>query len=558
MHREHLTSTAKSYEREAIPLCQKESFYLLLCCAFSNFVYFPLLRRSIKMETAVWKFDLSLLRGVLPETVYAAVQRDAPDPFLSWLFEIVGWKGERFINISNNKEVCLLRVACAIGPRTLVALLEEGLDIECLRSKDHPHVESSELHLAAFYGKKRILQILLEYGANPNFLANGHTPLMCALSLSSSCILACMRILLDHGADPNLPATRTEGFQWNHPKNAKYPLILASQLDYTAPVRLLLWAGADTSVTNQSQKSALHFASSPEMVSLLLHAGLNVNHQDDCGNTILHTMITSDAKSKDSRYERTRLVLEAGAKVNQANNKGVTALHGACGFWDTDLFRLLHCHYNADVFCTDRAGRGMLHYANGNPRAIAALLAAGVDSRATCRLGRTLLHEFAGGRQDDVQQMCPEWLALLNLGLDVNARDVHGWTALHYASFLGHVGSVNTLLTAGANVHIRDDRGRTALHLSGLDLFTTSAIDVFSGHENFVQFFKKELQISAFDYYISSPRETVQALLKAGADCLALDDDGQYPWTFAAQMPGASLDAIFEKIQAASLQGLFG
>ena len=48
------------------------------------------------------------------------------------------------------------------------------------------------------------------------------------------------------------------------------------------------------------------------------------------------------------------------------------------------------------------------------------------------------------------------------------ARDEDGWTALHLASFWGHIDCVKTLIRAGAAVDQRDVEGRTALHMACL------------------------------------------------------------------------------------------
>ena len=55
-----------------------------------------------------------------------------------------------------------------------------------------------------------------------------------------------------------------------------------------------------------------------------------------------------------------------------------------------------------------------------------------------------------------------EW-ALAN-GADINAKDVDGRTALHWAAWYGYTEAVKLLLAVGADVNAKDDLGRTALH----------------------------------------------------------------------------------------------
>jgi len=46
-------------------------------------------------------------------------------------------------------------------------------------------------------------------------------------------------------------------------------------------------------------------------------------------------------------------------------------------------------------------------------------------------------------------------------GVDVDARDKNGCTALSYASSYGHCGAIWRLLQSHADSHHRDNRGRT-------------------------------------------------------------------------------------------------
>jgi ankyrin repeat protein len=52
---------------------------------------------------------------------------------------------------------------------------------------------------------------------------------------------------------------------------------------------------------------------------------------------------------------------------------------------------------------------------------------------------------------------------LLNSGANVNARNQHGFAALHWAAMNGHLAMVRLLLDGGANINARDGDGWTTL-----------------------------------------------------------------------------------------------
>jgi cytohesin len=93
---------------------------------------------------------------------------------------------------------------------------------------------------------------------------------------------------------------------------------------------------------------------------------------------------------------------------------------------------------------------------------------------------------------------------LIEAGVDVNAKDKDGWTALMYAASKGHTETVKALTEAEADVNVKDKNGRTSL-----------------------------IVVVTIDHI-----ETVKALIEAGANVNAKDKYGVTALTVAEQKTG--------------------
>ncbi|MEW6528235.1 MAG: ankyrin repeat domain-containing protein [Spirochaetota bacterium] len=81
-----------------------------------------------------------------------------------------------------------------------------------------------------------------------------------------------------------------------------------------------------------------------KILMLLLDKGININHQDNCGNTALHHIV------KLNRYkEIIKLLLDNGADVNIRNKKGQTPLDLAQKEGDNEIIHLLQRYANKKV-----------------------------------------------------------------------------------------------------------------------------------------------------------------------------------------------------------------
>ncbi len=193
-----------------------------------------------------------------------------------------------------------------------------------------------------------------------------------------------------------------------------------------------------------------------EKAKFLLEKGIDINHQDDNGNTALMYAIANQA---DIKY--IRMLLENGASVNTTSQLGETALWTAIRQKSTpDVLKLL-IEYGADVNQTDKQGETPLWYL---------LRTNGSDA-----LVKTLLH---GGASTDIANAAgdiPLWY-IINKGgsetlvatiianqKDIDIKNEHGDTPLLYALKNNYPPQfVKMLLNKGANPQIRDREGHNA------------------------------------------------------------------------------------------------
>jgi ankyrin repeat protein len=223
--------------------------------------------------------------------------------------------------------------------------------------------------------------------------------------------------LLDAGADAHALPPAGDRDQRSLP-------VLAAVLPDLRLLRALIGAGVDVNATHAAMTPLLaatrdSWHGRPEAVMTLLANGADPRAADADGNTPLHHA----ARSSDPGV--VALLLDAAAEVDVLNAENVTPLGMACAAGNWRLAR----------FLLERGARA--EPAGATP----ALLAA------------------AGSEEDDAAGV----QLLLKYKAKVDARDVHGRSALHEAARAGNADALQALLAAGAEVDGRDDAGSTPL-----------------------------------------------------------------------------------------------
>lgn len=147
-------------------------------------------------------------------------------------------------------------------------LLQQGADVNAIDDQGR-----TPLHLAAEYGSREAVRLLLSHGATITSDNNGSTPLHKAGSVETAVLL------LDAGATVDQPGLC-----------GKTPLILAASRGQTKLVDVLLSRGADRNARDRRGNTALHWAAAyghEATVRFLLAARANPTVRNALGETPL-------------------------------------------------------------------------------------------------------------------------------------------------------------------------------------------------------------------------------------------------------------------------------
>lgn len=389
------------------------------------------------------------------------------------------------------------------------------------------------LFLVAMNRDLATAKLLLARGADVNATRerneqSGETALTAATTFGD---LDIMRYLLDKGADVNFQGVLGET-----------PLMYGAIQTEPEVVRLLLNRGAKANTQNKKGETALMLGvESPEIVSLLLARGALVNMRDHEGGTALMQA------AKIGRSESVQLLLRAKAAVNEQDNQGATALMQAVKsnvvYGDT-IKPLLD--YGADINLPDKSGHTVIEQATRRirPEIVHALLhSSKLSSSQRATLEKAirsfrLIRAAGNGNAKWVKKMLDE-------GVDVNARDERGQTALWWAAGQQSNGFVNggnepiwqaqylmvarLLLERGAKTDIPSEdefehfplplmRARESLPMVQLLVKGGSDLNARNSEGETI------LMLSAFGY--PPPLPVFRFLIAHGADVNARDNDG--------------------------------
>jgi ankyrin len=369
------------------------------------------------------------------------------------------------------------------------------------------------LSLASINGNAAMIEKLLKAGADANAAGpEGETPLMTAARTGS---VPAAKVLLAHGAkvDARENWHGETALMWaaaqQHPDMVKE--LIANGADVNAISTVVKWERQVTAEPREKWLplggfAAIMFAAREgclECAKILADAGANLNLAEPDGVTPMVDAIIN------GHYDVAGFLLDRGADPNLADKTGRAALYAAVdahtmpfsnrpspdesGNQTTslDLVKALLSH-GADVNAqlktqqpyrtkVDRGNDTMLTTGTtpmiraakaGDSVVIALLLAKGADPKLTTRNGVNAVMAAAGlgtkeedgvGRKKTEKEAIESIDLCLKAGVDVNAADNKGDTALHGAAQKGFDQVVQFLADHGAKLDVKDSKGLSPL-----------------------------------------------------------------------------------------------
>ncbi|XP_072291994.1 protein phosphatase 1 regulatory subunit 12A isoform X2 [Eucyclogobius newberryi] len=183
-----------------------------------------------------------------------------------------------------------------------------------------------------------------------------------------------------------------------------------------------------------------------EEVAALLRQGADINHANIDGLTALHQACI------DENAEMVQFLVESGSDVNRGDNEGWTPLHAAasCGFAQIVKYLIEH---GANVGAVNSEGELPLDVATED--AMERLLKAEIKKQGV---------DVDEARKQEERIMLQDATAVLSGGGTLTPHHNTRATALHVSAAKGYIEVLKVLLQCGVDVDCRDIDGWTPLH----------------------------------------------------------------------------------------------
>nr|AAD34784.1 unknown [Drosophila melanogaster] len=416
-----------------------------------------------------------------------------------------------------------LSEACKTGE---IAKVKKLITPQTVNARDTAGRKSTPLHFAAGYGRREVVEFLLNSGASIQACDEGGLhPLHNCCSFGHAEVV---RLLLKAGASPNTTDN------WNYT-----PLHEAASKGKVDVCLALLQHGANHTIRNSEQKTPLELAdeatrpvltgeyrkdelleaarsgAEDRLLALLTPLNVNCHASDGRRSTPLHLA------AGYNRIGIVEILLANGADVHAKDKGGLVPLHNACSYGHFDVTKLL-IQAGANVNANDLWAFTPLHEAASKSRVevCSLLLSRGadptllnchsksaIDAAPTRELRERIAFEYKGHclldacRKCDVSRakklVCAEIVnfvhpytgdtplhlavvspdgkrkqlmeLLTRKGSLLNEKNKAFLTPLHLAAELLHYDAMEVLLKQGAKVNALDSLGQTPLHRCARD-----------------------------------------------------------------------------------------
>jgi ankyrin repeat protein len=387
------------------------------------------------------------------------------------------------VNAVNRYHVAPLSIAALKGNANIVQmLLEAGADANVLMGEGEPVIMT-----AARSGNAEAVRELISAGADVNARERlyGQSAVMWAAIDNHADVI---KVLAENHADIDARANILEGEpMWRYGKDTRTaangealqafdtafskggltPLLYAARQGSTEAVAMLMDLHANTGLPDGEGYPPLQIAimnAHYDTAAVMVEKGADVNQTDKNGQTPLYALVDTrtllwmynrpspKAQNKLDTLEFAKILLDHGAKVNARltgparrpmgfggsplANKGITPFLRAAFVSDLPMMRLLLEH-GADPKATTDAGINALQIAAG--------------LRWVDNTMQTAVAQGFGSQEDSIEAI----QLLLDKGLDINAVDNQGETAMHGAAFRGADKIVQYLADHGAKLDVR-------------------------------------------------------------------------------------------------------
>jgi ankyrin repeat protein len=456
---------------------------------------------DVRLAEAAMRRDTAAVRALLAQGVDANAPGTDGTPALHWIVRVDDLETARLLTRAgadathaDRYGVTPLSLACANGNAAMIRLLlEVGADPNTV----DPTGEAA-LMTASRVGAVDAVRVLLDHGAvldarDPAFQ---QTALMLAVRENHPDLV---RLLVERGAQVNAKTRTGETPKWVLPNSVPgfghgvgivrgglpprgsrapipgglSPLLYAARDGRLETARILLTAGADVNQTDANGITPLLMAITNnhiDVARLLMDHGADIHATDWYGRTVLWAAVETrnmdvDNATFDNSVDRApfldliKVLLERGANPN-VRMKEVPPIRRA-------MLRI-----TGSLSWVDFTGQTPFLTAalSGDLSVMRLLLAHGADPHIPTFEGTTPLMAAAGVNWvfyqtfDEGPQALLEAVKLCwELGMDVNAVNSMGLTALHGAANRGSDDIIQFLVEKGAKLDVEDKEGRTPL-----------------------------------------------------------------------------------------------